>query len=318
MSLPTLSKTWQYNINGTGTGANNTAAMSDTYIGIKNAMIGFASSPWAMRYSCGGGVAGTAGDGVDRITSTTSITYNNAGSSHSWFVLRQTGIATNFEMCMEFVATANAPTIIVSPSVGFAGGTTTSRPTATDEIPISGVSLLPYGNQTTFRFNVIQSTDGQCTRIITAASGSTQTILAFEKPANPTSGWTNPSVFIFPTSMAVATLAATSGNAARMRNGSTNGNVLLTVEGTAGGTAAADTNFGNLANEIDGAWPMWPIGLACITAGLRGRHGTLFDLWLGSSAAPSGDMYPNDASNQFAQFSNIIIPWGGNVAPALT
>lgn len=167
------------------------------------------------------------------------------------------------------------------------------------------------------RYNVHQSTDGSITRIWFADSGSVRGYLAFERPANATSGWSNPSISVVAAgyAMTATALGAPTGDNARMRSGSTVGNVILTAEGTASNINANDSIFGNLANEIDGAWPMWPIGLASPTAGVRGRHGTLVDIWYGSHNVPSGDMYPTDGSNQFAQIGDLIIPWGGNAAP---
>ena len=145
---------------------------------VKDALIAFASTPWTMRYSCNSVTAGAAGDGVDRITTNANLVWASAGSAHSWIVLRQTGIATNFELllsCENAHASGTTLMIVVSPAAGFTGGTTTARPTATDEVVLNAAAVAWAASAVTaLRWHLQQSTDGQCTRIITCAAGSIQ------------------------------------------------------------------------------------------------------------------------------------------------
>lgn len=100
-----------------------------------------------------------------------------------------------------------------------------------------------------------------------------------------------------------------------MRSGSTNGLISLSAEGlianATNGTFPTNTNWGNIANEISGEWPMLPLGAIGVTSTIRGRHGTFQDLWTASGGANTGDTYPSGASNQFAQFGALILPWNG-------
>jgi len=59
-------------------------------------------------------------------------------------------------------------------------------------------------------------------------------------------------------------------------------------------------------------WPIMPIGLLSTTGMHRGRKGALYDIWWGSTAAGSGNTYPEDGSNQFVQFGHLIFPWNGS------
>lgn len=312
MALPTLAKTWQFNPNnaiaalGSSLADNRRALRS-----IKNAMVGFASNPWAVRYSCDSVTAGTAGDLTDRWTADANLVY--AAAAHSWIVLRQTGIATNFEVCIDLGAASangNTLTLAVSWSAGFTGGTTTARPTATDEtVMISATSWTSNTTDIASRWSVMQSSDGQCTRVFCAASGSLSTLWIFDKPANTTTGWSNPSyAFTFAGTPALSSLTGYGG---RMRSGSTTGNVAMGCETAGAAFIPSDTVIGTVANEIDGAWAMLPIGISCNTVGIRGRHGTLVDLWFGQSPIPTADTYPNDASNQFVEVFPLIMPWNG-------
>lgn len=197
--------------------------------------------------------------------------------------------------CNQASASGNNITVVISPSAGFTGGTTLTRPTATDEIILISNAVYGVGTDVATRWSVLQSTDGQCTRVWVANSGSIQFFWAFEKPVNTTTGWSNPSVSF----VTGASPPLLNGQA---KFGATTATVAMGVESIAATT---------VANEIDGSWPMVPIGLSSSTVGARGRHGTLQDIWWGSTNVTTGDTYPNDATNQFVQIGNIILPWNG-------
>lgn len=323
-TLPTLTKTWQFSVNNsTGLGAGTAIDINRTWIRtVKDALLAFASSPWTMRYSCNSVAAGTAGDGVDRITTNANLVWANAGTAHSWLVLRQTGIATNYELllsCESTAAAGNTLTIYVSPSSAFTGGTTTNRPTATDEIPLNTSSLWASNTISALRWHMLLSTDGQCTRIVTCNANAIQSFLSLEKPGSPVTGWTNPSAsYAGPaaggTAMVAASLGGTAAYSSRISGNIAN--ISMSAEGVITSAASSsfptNTNWGNLGNELSGEWPMLPTGMICTTAPVRGRHGVFQDMWVGSGGANSGDTYPSGASNQFAQFGALILPWNGS------
>jgi hypothetical protein len=324
-TLPSLTKTWQFSVNNsTGLGLGTAIDINRTWIRtVKDALLAFASTPWTMRYSCNSVTAGAAGDGVDRITTNANLVWANAGSAHSWIVLRQTGVATNFELllsCENSQASGTTLMIVVSPAAGFTGGTTTARPTATDELVINAAATAWSNTSANAqRWHLMQSTDGQCTRIITCSAGVLQSALIIEKPASPATGWTNPSMsYAGPNSvscLSAAQLGIVTG-AFGMRSGSTNGLLSMSAEGLITNTAnvsfQTNTNWGNIANEISGEWPMLPLGAIGVTATIRGRHGTFQDVWTASGGANSGDTYPSGGSHQFAQFGALIVPWNGS------
>lgn len=307
MALPALVKTWQHNVNNSSAAQGSAATDNRRMLRlIKDALIGFGTNPWTVQRSCDSITVNTSGD--EWLADGDLV---GGAGAHSWIVLRQTGLAANFEVCFDLnSAGVQTATIAVSPSAGFTGGTTSARPTATDEIVlISTATFTANAADVAIRWSVSQSSDGQSTRIWWAAAGAVCGFMIFDKPGSPTSGWSNPSASWAMTG--VPTAANLFGTNGRMRSGSTNGNVCALVEGYTTALAPADTVFGNIANEIDSAWPMYPLGIACTTSGIRGRHGNLIDAWAGSSAVGSGDTYPNDASNQFVQVGNLILPWNG-------
>jgi len=89
-----------------------------------------------LDYGCNSVTAGTKGDLVDRITSDSNVVGANAGTAHSWWV--DTVLAGPAQICFDRNGTfEGSGSCWFSPSAGFTGGSTTNRPTATDETEIS-------------------------------------------------------------------------------------------------------------------------------------------------------------------------------------
>lgn len=314
MALPTLVKTWigSYNnqVVAQGTTIDTNRAL---LVAIKNAMLGMAAAAWTCVYSCDSATAGTAGDGVDRWSSGASLVWAAAGSAHSWIVLKQSAVGSNFQVCISCEnAGGTTLTIAVSKSAGFSGGSATSRPTATDEqVVISAATFGGVGTNVSARWTVQQSNDGQCTRVLLANNGVASGMWSFEVPQNPVSGWITPYLAGVVTTLTVGNLCATTSTPLSFRHSTTNGTMFMQTEGNTSGIGPADGNYGNAANQIDSSWPMWPIGVASKTSGVTGRHGSVFDMWLASTSRNSGDRYPAAGSGLFAQFGSIIVPWNG-------
>lgn len=334
MALPSLSKTWQYNVNNVVTSSgSDTTDFRALLLGIKNAMIGFASNPWIVQYSCNSSVAGSAGDLVDRWAAGTDLVWATGASAKSWIVLKQAGIATNFQICIELRSnqTTNEQimALTVSPNAGFTGGTTTARPTAADEFQVlngGSTAFWMSSHTSTFSatYHVQQSSDGACTRWFIGYQGRIQSFVFFEKATDAVTGWTYPFAV-----GACAVVSATTGEGPTYSNFNDNAGVVatpaggafgyhsggmglfLSTEGYVAGMLGEKLNV--VANEISSEWPMCPIGLVSETVGKRGRHGALSDMWFGVNINQSGTTYPADGSRQFLQLRDIVIPWNGTV-----
>lgn len=328
MPLPTLVKSWQFQVNQTVPSQGSGLATERRVIRIvKDVLKAFASNPWSVRGSSNGVAA--AMDSTDRWASDADIVKAASGTAHSWIVLRQTGIATNFELCIDMnSASQTAASFVVSPSVGFSGGSTTARPTAADEIVLINASAWIDANDVQHQIHAMQSTDGQCTRLQIWRGGTNQcTFMLFDRPQNPPAGWTNPSVsFVIP---------ATSGYAGAYTNlisvvngrgrGSATFNIFMTGENNTNAQGsfnlcASDPTqgMGSVPNDFDGQWPFYPVGIGSVSANHRGRHGTLFDLWWRPIAVNDADSFPNNAATrQFMALGNLIFPWVGDATTAL-
>lgn len=320
MALPSLSKTWQYSVNNTITA---TGTYSDTcrnaIFSIKNALVSFGTLPWTVVSSSDGADTTAASD---LWATSANIIGNTAGVNHSWIRLRQTGIASNFELLLDCTSAGlYAGTLVISPGAGFVtGGTATNRPTATDEIVlISDTNWLitPGSNDQDIITNIMQSTDGQCTRILACSQNVVTTFWFFDKPNLPSTGWTKPSVSYAAVNATDTPVITNLSNAtpALKAFGSTAFDITCTSEAT---NTTPLTTLLTSTNDFDSTLPLFSIGIVSTTASHRGRHGSIFDMWYTlASPTVSGDTMPNDATRTFAVFGDVVFPWNGT-APVLT
>ena len=340
MVLPALDKTWQFNVNNVRTG---TVALDDSRAvlrGIKNRFIGFASNPWVVDYSCNSTVAGTPGDGVDRWAADTDLVFQSAdtGTARSWIVLRNP--VTTMELLIECrsstTSTGRGIRVVVSPSAGFTGGTTTSRPTATDELILYagdinstwGWGTISSNTVVNSVYHVFHSSDGQVTYVVICIGSRATGFWCFGRPIDPPAGWTNPQIAIM--SGGTATLGPSSlglyytdlffngtntAFIARTNSVAGGGTCYITTEALRTSAVASSPVSQNLlvVNELTSEWEVYPCNITCITPGSRGRVGRLADLRYVSEALTSGDTAPGDGSRTRAVFGNVMFPWNGTV-----
>lgn len=344
MSLPTLQKSWQFSVNRTiaKVGTNWTATTADLLFQIKDALTGFGSSPWTVAYSCNGTTAGTAGDGVDRWASNANVVVSAAlTTAHSWMVLKQAGVgAGNIQILLNASPVSSGDlsrglTLIaaISWNSGFSGGTTTSRPTASDEVVlVTSAGYNPaiggnsYNNPRQCFLHCMQSTDGENTRIIVMSEGTPIWLLCVETPTPRGLSISDP-VFVLQgayigsgpwpqVGWSAQTLCTVANAGVKMPISGTTYSMWCTTEGDASGLMQNRVNVGANANDLTSEWPMFPIGFACDTTGARGIIGSIKDMWFGSSGVPNGDTY--DASSlTFAQFGQVVVPWDGTNVPVI-
>jgi hypothetical protein len=317
VALPTLVKTWNYDVNKLyATTGTATTDYQQTLRGIKNSLKAFASG-WTVVGSSNSVTAGL--DATDRWSTNGDLVWAAAGNAHSWIVLKQTGLATNFQLCIDLNnASPSAISMVASPNAGFTGGSTTARPTATDEIAaLSQDNWITSGFVTfTARVHAWQSNDGQCTRVVGHIGGVPTLFWIFDKAQAPVTGWTY-AVVAGASKGADGTngvlryadwWSASSWLGGRTPNGTFN--AYLSCEGFNGAAFGANLV---IQNELDSNWPLVPMAIVSTTAGSRGRLGSVFDLWYGSTAIGEGDTYPDDATRQFVQFGHFVFPWNGSV-----
>ncbi len=325
MALPTLVKTWQFDVGNTvsGTGGGP-ARQRQLIIDIKDAFIGFAQNPWTVVSSSDSVTA----DNTDRWSVVGDIVGASGAAPHSWIVLRQAAINANYEICISFgTPSGEFPShwnFIWSPRLGFTGGLTTARPTAADEVILEGPGGIAWAGSfsgaepaNAHIFHVMMSEDGECTRLIGYYADVPFMFWAFEKPQNPVSGWTDPALCILASGDNVLSNAFdhsdmfdSSARAWGFHNGGNNDFKFYFAEESINTLGVTEIN---VANDLSsGDWPMSPIGILSRTSSLQGRHGNLFDMWWGAPVNANKE-YPADASRQFMQSGHLIFPWNGTV-----
>lgn len=318
MSLPALVKTYQIsklNQTVTATGVILTTLQNVLY-GIVQALTTFGSNPWVEVSSCDSTATGTG-----KWSAANKLIWGSG--AHSWIVLKQTGLGgTGCQICIECITNFSWQiTVAVSFGAGFTGGSTTARPTATDEkVLISSGQWAPSADNNVV-YHVLQSTDGAITRILVNNLNLTWMYCGFEVPANVVSGWSNPMIAVAlgggssAANPTYANLSTSSPSWCRVSG--TNYALNLTAEAF-GGNALPTTQ--NYPNDVTSDYPFYPIGVFSQTAPARGKLATMVDLWWGLSSNTTGDSYPQAAVSpnfQFAQFGGIIIPWDSTNQPKI-
>lgn len=99
---------------------------------------------WTTYYSSDGTTAGTANDGVDRWTSsfTASKIVRASSGAHSWFVLKSPAALGPYYLTVDYLSSADSSVILVLSKAAPTGGTTSLRPTATDETAFSASQFV--------------------------------------------------------------------------------------------------------------------------------------------------------------------------------
>jgi hypothetical protein len=356
MTVAQIQRPWQFCLNAI-LGSSPTAAVwppqylapiigKNTMLYLKDALKGAGSwtdlegnattsaGNWTVVSSCdGSGGAGSFGngDGVDRWADVGDLIWAAAASNHSWIVLAQPGISTNFEICIDLVTPASEYncTIVMAPNqrFGVAGGgtagTATARPTAgtsgTGEVVVR--SAAAYGALSdlgTQRVHVMKSSDGAATRVLFTRGGFVGGAWFFEVPANTPEGWEYPVIGL------VTAVAGTNISSSQLESGvvvAANWKGLTKYpSGVTFSALLSTANAGGYAYEniytpddLGGQPTFYPGTLivkdATTTVGSRAAYGTLVDCYFAPAGAPDGLTYPADGSREWVQTGRLVMPW---------
>lgn len=322
MSLPVLDKTWQFaHVSNTLSGIETTD-INDFFLKVKDAAKAFGLHPLTVVGSSDSSTSNMSG--TDLLSGQPAMVHDSAGNPHTWIVLKLDQIATSAEVCFDFDHSETDRIDIVVSTAGFTGGSTTARPTATDEIVLlsnnSWTGMLGSGDGSggQLRGHIMLSSDGQCFRVVVANNGIVGGFLLIDKPGQAVTGWTNPMISV---AKSTGRLDNTSDNVLTVAQWYTN--AIFSARGPIGSmplypTFESPANFftvltkRNAANEISGEYPLARIGLwHDTTAGQRGRHGYVFDLFFTNQVLQNGDTLPSDSSKQFVVFGDAAFPGDG-------
>lgn len=137
-------------------------------------------------------------------------------------------------------------------------------------------------------------------------------------------GWTPNPLFAYAGNGATAlnydTLCMAASGPLKARAGSTNMALFCTGEGW-GSANFLGTKRLTGANELTSSPaenPLPAIGLASETSGCSGRHGQVYDTYWGLSNYADNTTYPEDASRDWTQFGDIVLPTPSGTTYQLT
>lgn len=328
MTMPTVEKTWQFDLHNLIVGETEDVGNQKLLWMIKDKLINFGSTPWTV-------VGSSDSVSADSIPSTSNdywVDYTDCvwgvAGVHSWIVLKQTGIASNFQLLLSCETSSTTyysyrMSVSFSPAAGFTGGSTSAPPTATDEVvvfaPAGTVNWTTANVATNMVVDFMQSTDGQCTRVLVFVDARIVSLICVEKAKNPLGTWTTPSFVLWSTDVDAdaVTYALFHDASTKVFSGvsaATTNLYCATIGAGANACGELMTGFNNLSEEYD----LYPIWFFSNTAGRRGVLGLMYDCWFGSVIGPhTGDTFPGTGRTHI-QLGELVMPWDGATQPITT
>lgn len=342
MSTVSLARTWYFNVGTLSPYVSGGALIQNqqTMFAIKNMIKGTntgkhgwldkdggaVATPafWTVYYSCDSAVAGTAGDGVDRWSSYDKLVWGTVAGANSWIVLYNATAGLYMLLNCEHSGSDSNTLDIWLAQTAFTGGTTTARPTSTDEWNVSASATWGAGSAFSVRYHMMMSDDGLSFRLYTTRAQNLQGLWIFEPMVDPVDNLVG--------DMVTAVWGGTAGNAlsantftqtAQVIGRKTGGPTIsgvLTSEGSRYSTniqatlTQTDRPVWNDVAERDQIFAIGAYGVTYTSSGaMRGHLGSLADLWFGNDLFVSGRSWPKDYSRQLITLGPLVTPWPGLV-----
>lgn len=345
MPLPTLLKSWRYNINNKNSGGTLIAWHQSLMFDIKEALLGngggwdtVPTGAWTVDHSCDFSTAGTPGDGVDRWAVEGDLRWDRPGDPHSWIVFNTPINGGNAQVLIDLDNAGNVALDAVPKSIHvriswgglFTGGTTTNKPTATDEPSeiTQGATNGEWAGGIDVAVNtswhMMMSDDGEELRIFMHRDDVCFSLWAVGVLTSTPSHYSDPMFG----SVYSSNNTTSDNTGVSVQNGwlESSGNRFVASSkntcramylGFSGGVARAGlfnssvvSGIGDENNQetILGEIILWEHNVA----GAKSPLGRIKDLWVATDFRSTGDTYPSDGSRQFHHISeNLVVPWNG-------
>jgi len=319
---------------------------------VGNTGLGFASNTgnWSVVRTCGS-TDGTAGnltaDTTDRLhlTGSGAFTANDwvfganttAGTGRSWALLQSPSALGSYYLIVDFGNATNGKCDLILGKTLSTNGSTTARPTLTDEWSYSGATFNDNSITKTHRENLHLSTRGDFWWIETFdTNNGAYAILGVTKLQGAHSA-DNYSTISFFGGGGVVNSSGSQGNFTSAVSSANNlcGNTNVTVKGrnysgsgapvlacpaptlsNAGAAANSITvTLNTTANASDTTYSGFPIWVMDYTnTDLRGR---VADLLWASGAPAQGSTIPNTTPFNYVKYGHVWLPWVSTSAPLI-
>jgi hypothetical protein len=277
------------------------------------------SGKWSMYCSCDGTTAGTAGDGVDRWTSSfdpTKLVNASPGTNHSWAVLTRTINSVAWYVYLDY---ANGSPYIGTFGMSKAaptGGTSTDRPTSTDEVFNSNWTNIQFCRFTnTSMMSALLSTTGDFAFMGQEPGNSLNTPYLgwfFQIPMETKAADTWPAVMW----MAQGTnpwQQSAFQNHTLWSSRKFDGSAIISLTPLRGAVASSDpyfaTTMGGVPDGADSLWDDLPIYIVCPTSGSQTLKGRLADFKWAPQALPNGYIEPDPSAPTSMVIGNTWTPF---------
>ena len=348
MPAPTLQFDWRFQVSQSFAAATPAAMRQALLRGLKNSLLGVGSwtdsagdaasvtSPWTMVRSSDSVSAANS----DLWDSDADLVWAAEASVHSWIVLVNAnffGAANPLYMLINCnpSGTQNATIMMSFSRAGYTGGTTSARPTATDEHivrPVAG-SVTTAGWQgddnatvsVSMRMHFMMTDDGRKFKIYFTRNSLCIAKWELFDIDEDEAGWTEPYCFVIHSEdmtlgadVELLTFANVSADAtfnwyARQEGGIGDFRLDYLIP-SAGSYAVADSVCGSALNGFNGRWMPLPQFLRGIAPAAEAPLAVVPDSWWARIAEGTGSPMRDDVAefNQFMQFGYDIVPWNGS------
>ena len=268
------------------------------------------------------GVTGDAFNGAISWSERTNFTFNNttvvnSAGAHSWFVIKSPAALGPYYIILDLnSATAGVCSISMS-KTSPTGGTTSARPTSTDEVQLSGWSSINFFNQTPTatiqtRAHGGLATDGNFHVISSADTASWIGMIMFSIPAETKTGDAYKALMFASGTQSVSLV----GNLqTTTKVGSKNFNGLITLSpqacswfGNAGGSQRYFNNQMSTTDYTDSLYGDLPIYWYIATAGYKTMKGRWVDYRLCPEGLAQGTVESTQASPTSMVVGGIWVP----------
>ncbi len=311
MALPTKSKTWTISPNNVVYDTSGALQiMSSLLLAVKNSILGM--SGVTVKGSCNGTTG--AMDAVDRWSTIANVQTraSSTTAAQSWIVLDLANMGGAELLISYWGSGATTAAIYFSPGGNYTlAGTSTHKPTATDEVTISiSTALITTGNHL---WTTWLTSDGSALWFAFAAGGTWRTCIGLQLvTSRVTAGTFSPAAVGIKLNSSSWAISTWSSPFAFCRldpgGGAVNIDGYFGIEGAKTGIAA--TLYPGFP-ELQGAPHIFPVSVWSETSTARGAVCWLTDVWAGNTDARDGDFYPNAVTRSFVQLGDFILPWGG-------